>query len=768
MWGILWGFVSATCISGWPYTVSLYASVAIAIGVCLIDYIQQSTHRFAVMWGWVLGLCYVYICLFVYEKQLFADDYRGKDVVVEGRISSLPRFQAPFCHFSLDSEVIASQPLHRRLSLYWLTPDGCVMQPGEQWHLVARLKPIRGVDTDGSVPQDYYARIAGTHAMGYVKSKTNPYRISSATWHYPFLRMQSTLWKQYQAVCPECVHGEVIAALLLGLSQEVSEETRGQFAETGISHLLAISGLHVGLMAQFASGLVRTLWSLLGVCLYRYPAPYAAQIGGVFCAFLYMMISGMGVPALRAVLMQGMRYMVSHSGSYFSLGQLLLSAATLTACYWPPLLWSRGFLLSYGAVACLAIGFYGRQHCRSWYYRYLHAQCVVTIGLYPITIAFWQQFSLYSLLLNIVAIPVFAFIIVPLTAILALVLAFPSLAHPLARFIDVLLSYSLYVVDWVRALPYSVIPCAPQSMGCYLIVCLMGCIALLPPGLYARYMLIPLGSLLPYSYQQAAMAPGELRVTVLDVGQGLAVWLQTANHHVLFDTGPGFMGGYSAGEQIIWPYMRYHGFHVIDTVIVSHPDLDHKGGLAALLTHATVQKGLSSAPGVFPPAIEQLCHAGMHWEYDGVAFQVLWPASDKHLSKNDRSCVLQVRAKDRTLLLTGDMEKRGEKQLLQQVASQQIAADVLIAPHHGSKGSSSVDFIAAVKPRQVIFATGANNRFHFPHLDTWKRYDCGHSRVCYDTARDGSIQLYTDGVSWNTQTNRAQHQMWWQWVNNHL
>lgn len=768
MWGLLWGFIIAIVISGWSCNNSLYASIALAIAVLLIDYIQQSTHRSMVFIGWLLGMMYVYLCLFLYENQFFAGKFSGRDVAIEGDVSGIPYFQAPFCHFSIDTHTIAGKRMSRRVGLYWLTAEGCPMLPGEQWHLVTRLKPIRGVDTDGSIPQDYYARITGMHAMGYVKGKITPYRLSTGGWHYLFLRMQYRLWHQYQSLCPECVHGDVIAALLLGLSQEVRDETRRQFAETGISHLLAISGLHVGLMAQFARAIIIPFWSGVGICLLRYPAPYAAHTGAVLFAFLYMMTSGMGVPALRAVLMQGMRYGVARLGVYFSLGRLLLCAATLTALYWPPLLWSHGFLLSYGAVACLAIGFYGREHRRSWYYRYLHAQCVVTIGLLPVTIAYWQQFSLYSLLLNIVAIPLFAFIIVPLTALLASVLAFSSIAHPLARFIDLVLSYSLWVVDWVRTLPYSVISCAPQQIGCYCICLLMGCIALLPPGLYARYMLIPLGFLLPQSIEAVRMDQGALRVTVLDVGQGLAVWLQTANHQVLFDTGPGFMGGYSAGEQIIWPYMRYHGFHAIDKVIISHPDLDHKGGLAALLNHAPVNEGLTSVAGVFPPAIERLCHAGMHWEYDGITFQVLWPEAGRNLSKNNRSCVVQVRAKDHTILLTGDMEKLGEKLLLKSPFVSQLASDILIAPHHGSKGASSQGFIDAVGPRQVIFATGANNRFHFPHADTLRRYGCGHSRACYDTARDGSIELYTEGSTWTTQTNRAQHLMWWQWVKNML
>lgn len=768
MWGLLWGFVIATIISGWSYYNSLYASIALVIAVVLIDSIQQSTHRFTVCIGWLLGMSYVYVCLFFYEQALFAHTVLGKDIILEGYVSDIPRFQAPFCHFSIDTKRIKGQPMPRRVGLYWLIPTGCPMLPGEYWHLVTRLKPIRGVDTDGALPQDYYARIKGMHAVGYVKDKTTPYKVSAAGWHYPFLRMQYMIWQQYQRVCPDCIHDDIIAALLLGLSQEIRTETRQQFVETGISHLLAISGLHVGLMAQCTRVVIAPLWSMLGMCLLRFPAPYVAQIGAMISAFLYMMISGMGVPALRTVIMQGMRYGVSSRGGHFSLGQLLLCAATLTALYWPPLLWSYGFLLSYGAVACLAIGFYGRAHCRSWYYRYLHAQCVVTAGLLPLTIAFWQQFSVYSLLLNIVAIPFFAGIIVPLTAVLAIVLAFPGVAHPIAHCIDILLSYSLWVIDWVRTLPYSVIAYAPQQIGWYFIYLLMGCVALLPPGLYVRYMLLPLGTLLLQSYDASGIAQGALRVTVLDVGQGLAVWLQTAHHQVLFDTGPGFVGGYSAGEQIIIPYMRYHGFHSIDTVIISHPDLDHKGGLAALLAHVPISKGLSSVSGVFPAQIEQLCHAGMHWDYDGVTFQVLWPESETVLSKNNRSCVVKVRAKNKTLLLTGDMEKQGEKLLLKSALASQLAAEILIAPHHGSKGASTSNFIAMVEPQQVIFSTGANNRFHFPHTDTVRRYDCGHSRICYNTARDGSITLDTEGTTWITYTNRAQHMMWWQWGHNML
>ena len=218
---------------------------------------------------------------------------------------------------------------------------------------------------------------------------------------------------------------------------------------------------------------------------------------------------------------------------------------------------------------------------------------------------------------------------------------------------------------------------------------------------------------------------GEAQVDVLDVGQGLAVFIQTAKHRLLYDTGVQFYHGSDMGKLAILPYFRYQGIHHLDKIVISHPDLDHRGGLLSIEQKISLRELLVNNVTYYHRG--KNCHQYPDWEWDGVKFHFL--AIQSKLDKtNNTCCVLQVSTQGGVLLLPGDIEKQAEMYLIQHHA-QPLHSDVLIVPHHGSKTSSSSQFIQQVAPKYAIISFGFDNRYHFPHQETLNTLSNEHVKV---------------------------------------
>jgi competence protein ComEC len=237
--------------------------------------------------------------------------------------------------------------------------------------------------------------------------------------------------------------------------------------------------------------------------------------------------------------------------------------------------------------------------------------------------------------------------------------------------------------------------------------------------------------------QPARPPAGEAWVDVLDVGQGLAVLVRTAEHTLLYDTGPRYGAETSAGQRIVVPFLHAIGVAWLDALVVSHRDQDHSGGLEAVRAHAPIARFLTSMTGVGA----EPCAAGQFWEWDGVRFAILHPLERDYLGKakrtNSMSCVLRVWNDGGAILLTGDIETDNERALIAR-AGKELRSDVLVAPHHGGRGSSSPAFVAAVAPRDAIFSAGYRNRFGHPRAEVLERYAASRQ---WRTARDGDVQV---------------------------
>ena len=418
---------------------------------------------------------------------------------------------------------------------------------------------------------------------------------------------------------------------------------------------------------------------------------------------------------------------------------------------------TMSFWLSFGSVALIIYGISSRLMPKGMWWKLGRMQWVIAIGLIPLSIGLFQQCSFVSFIANSIAIPWVGFVVVPLTLLGCFVLLFSAAAggfilsiadHMLALLWKILtyLSHMQWFI-WYQVIPEQWI----------LIVATLGIVMLLlPSGFPGRYFgfiwLMPL-----IFYHHPVPDLGQVWFTLLDVGQGLSAVIQTKNHVAVYDAGPKLSSNYDMGESVVTPFLHSIGAKKIDMLIISHGDNDHVGGAAALFSHFPVLQTRTSDPEKLLPFPAQYCLRGESWEWDHVKFSFLYPSQDKLDLDNNSSCVLRVTdANQKHILLTGDIEKKAEKYLIQ-IDPGHLDANILVAPHHGSKTSGVTEFINKVNPTYVLFPVGYRNRYHFPHAMVVQKYQDRHAKL-FSTEERGAIQFVT---SKNPILYRDDHKHYW-------
>jgi competence protein ComEC len=262
-----------------------------------------------------------------------------------------------------------------------------------------------------------------------------------------------------------------------------------------------------------------------------------------------------------------------------------------------------------------------------------------------------------------------------------------------------------------------------------------------------------------------APLPGEAWITALDVGQGLAVVVRTATHTLVYDAGPAFGPDADSGGRILVPELRAAGARDIDLMVLSHEDTDHIGGALSVLESVEVQGLASSLPQGHAlnalVAAPRRCLAGESWDWDGVRLAFLHPRPDDvSVRRNNQSCVMRIEAGGAAMLLTGDVERLAELSLLHH---QEVRAEVMLVPHHGSRTSSSAEFIQAVAPRWAIVAVGYRNRFGHPNAEVLERYTSIGTSI-FRTDRDGAIHVLLGRAEVQVEGERARRPRYWRGV----
>lgn len=687
-------------------------------------------------------------------------ELEGRNLLVEGHIADIPGAAEHGFRFELDVLRAEADGVAVRIPSRVLLHSAYeLFQPraGEAWRLLVRLKRPHGYQNPGGFDYEGHLFRQRLRAKGYVRADLAPQRLESAALRYGVDRLRDELGRRIRALMPEHPFAGVIVALANGDARGIGEPQWRVLRASGTVHLVAISGLHISLIAGVVFFLARFLWALPGTTVLRVPAPVFGAVSALAAAAAYAALAGFVVPAQRALIMLAVAMSGIVLRRRFPPAQVLAAALLLVLLYDPLSAMAAGFWLSFAAVAVILFVAH-EESAGSRLRRFGTLQLAITLGLLPLMLALFQQVSLSAPLANLLAVPVFDFAAVPLTlgGIVALGVLPEAVAGALFQAAGWLMQLLWPAIEALARLEYSQWT-QPQPPLWTLACAIAGILWLLAPrGWPARWVgavwLLPMLLVRP-----PGPAAGEVWLTLLDVGQGLSAVVRTQNHVLVFDAGPRFGPAFDTGAAVVVPYLRAVGVGRIDTLVVSHADNDHQGGVASLLAALPTERVLSSVAGLAAPA--QPCEAGQAWRWDGVEFAMLNPTQARFSRRNDDSCVLRVQSPHGALLLPADIEARAERRLIERYGAG-LAADVLIAPHHGSRSSSTAAFIEAVRPRHVLFPVGYRNRHRHPHPEVVARYAAAGARL-HDSPASGALELRLRATGIEDSAYRREHRRYW-------
>jgi len=480
----------------------------------------------------------------------------------------------------------------------------------------------------------------------------------------------------------------------------------------------------------------------------RVPALRAGALLGLLGALGYAALAGFSLPTQRALIMLAIALGGVMLGRQVSPARTL-SLALFTVVLIDPLApLSVGFWLSFGAVGMILIMLAGRLGAPKAARQLIRVQWGITLGLMPLLLLFFGEASSLSPLVNLLMVPWFAFVLVPVALVGLPLLAWPAAAALWAPWMGMLANWTFDGLTWCSQLPLPPVQLTHLPFWSWPPLLAGTLLLLLPAGLPGR----PIGLLMVLPvlfYPSPRPGPGEYWFTLLDVGQGLACVVETTDHLLIYDTGPAYASGFNAADAALLPYLAAGGYRHIDRLVVSNNDQDHAGGLATLQASLTVDDLISGESSEIERA--RPCLGGERWRWDGVDFAILHPLSgDLFAGANDRSCVLQISNGRWTVLLTGDIEAQAEALLLARYG-EGLGAQILVAPHHGSNTSSTAPFVAAVHPRWVLFSTGYRNRYGFPREAVVERWRSRGATIL-DSAREGALQFHLNAADGPLQT----------------
>ncbi len=660
----------------------------------------------------------------------------GEDLILIGHVAGLPesgdrrtRFLFDVDHYIVEGE---RHPWPARVRLNWYAQHPPELLAGEAWRLQVRLKRPWGFRNPGSFDYERWLFAERIRATGYVRYDNRPLESRSVPWRYRLDRARQHLSTVLQQPLSGQAGG-LFRALAVGDRRGIEPSTWEVLRVTGTAHLLAISGMHIGLLAALVFWITRRLWRLGGErVLLWLPAPRAAALLATLAALVYAAMAGFAIPTQRALVMLAVVMLALWRLRPLAPGRTLAWAGLLVLLLDPLAVLSAGFWLSFAAVALILYALGGTRP-RSRVHQWLRIQGWITLGLAPLLIAWFQQVSLVAPLANLVAIPLVSLLIVPLALLGTLAaLTFPAagsvLLTGLGWLLEALLGILASMADW----PFS----HWQTGGGGIVVLVLlgiGLLLLLPGRYLAPILCLPLllgGGARP--------APGEAWLTLLDVGQGLSAAVQTHSRLLIFDTGPRYSASFDTGAAVVVPYVRHSGYTGIDHLVISHGDNDHIGGLASVREALPVATLSTSVPEEIQGAGHRPCKAGQRWQWDGVTFEFLAPGPTRS-GGNDASCVLRIEAGGQVALLSGDIEQAGERSLLRRQRAK-LAADILVAPHHGSLTSSTPAFVSAVNPGYVLYPVGYRNRYRFPRPAVIARYTGSGARQ-YRVDEQGALRF---------------------------
>lgn len=685
-------------------------------------------------------------------------EFEGRPLSVTGVVADLPVETVAGQRFALAVED-ASQSIPSRLLLSLSAPRDTLQEdpdrdpaeaapraaasrvrPGERWRFTVVLQRPHGAANPHGT--DYEATLfeRGLRATGRVLLSPSPERLDDfVPAPMTFVhRLRDRVRERFREALPGRDYAGVLIALAVGDQQAIPQAQWEVFRRTGIAHLVSISGLHVSMVGVLVGALVGWRWRRMPRRVVRVPAIKAAAASGLLAAAAYAALAGLAIPTQRSLIMLAVVALALLSGREIGSVRVLAAALLCVVGFDPWAVLAPGFWLSFGAVAIIMLMLGGRMRRPGPWRAALVTQVGITVATVPALLGLFQSFSLVSPLANAFAIPLVSFAITPVT-LLAIVLP----ARPLLKLAHLLTEWMMHGLEWLASLPHAMWQQA-AAPGELVIAATLGVLWLLlprgtPARLAAAFAAVPL-----LGWSPERPAAGEFRLTALDVGQGTAVHVQTATHDLVYDAGPAYGAHMDAGARVVLPYLRAQGLPRVDRLVVSHDDADHSGGVPAVLGGVAVGEIVAEAAVIqrwaaLHDGLGRQCEAGLRWDWDGVRFAALAP--DRSLRDeadgNDASCVLHISAAGGSALLAGDIERTAERDLVAAYGAE-LAADIVLVPHHGSRSSSGEAFVQATGADAAIFSVGYRNRYRHPHDEIVRRWSEAGASI-WRSDRDGAV-----------------------------
>jgi competence protein ComEC len=667
--------------------------------------------------GYCLGLGYAHVQV----RTGLDESCLGETIMTQGTITGLPlRGDGHRTRFDLRIEQITPSQCLRaeipiKVRVNWYEADQEVI-PGQRWRLPLKFRTTRNFYNPGGF--DYEAALLdqGIRYTAYVRD--SPELIGRGG----RLNLDVLRWsiaRRIAASLPASEFAGIIQALVVGDRSAITAAQWQTLRHSGTLHLMAISGLHIGMLAGIGFFLGAGLWRLLPKAALHIAAPRVGAVTALLFALCYATLAGFSLPTQRALVMLSAAMLAVILRRRVAPGSLLSLAVFIILLLDPFAVTQAGFWLSFIAVGLLLFGM-ERNREVSRLSQWGRTQWVLLIGLLPLSLLFFQGTTLVAPPANLIAIPWVGVTVIPPALLGSLLqglgidsgaLLLEVAARSLSLIWPILESLQDLSFSWV-SMPAPTPPVLLMALGGVALL-------LAPSGWPGR----AVGGiwLLPMLFSPAPHPEnGAFWLELLDVGEGLAAVVRTQQHILVYDTGPRFSPRFDTGSAVLLPFLRQNGIDQIDTLLISHGDNDHIGGARSLLDALPVYRTLSSVPEKLGKNAET-CRVGQQWTWDGVEFTILHPSRDWSFTGNDRSCVLKVANAEHSVLLTGDIEAISEFRLRKEAAAD-IRSEILFVAHHGSTSSSTPDFIRAVAPEIALVSTGYRNRFGFPRPDIMARY----------------------------------------------
>ena len=692
-----------------------------------------------------------------------SEEFDSKTVLISGVIDDIVEVRQESIRFLVKPASIQNyqKPLPELVRLSWYQ-DIRPPKAGERWQFLVKLRKPWGFQNPGGFDFQRWLFVERIGATGYVRPSTENRKLSGPAW-WNVNQYREHLSEIISSQCSSCEYVGLFKALVLGFRGEISQPQRQVLQDTGTAHLIAISGLHIGLIAALFYFVGRWSWHF-GLYRLFFNRRECASTISLLAATAYAALAGFSLPTTRALVMLAVIVIALLLRRSVNLLNSIAIALVLILVFDPLSVGSTSLWLSISALLVIALGQYLMQNRASWIKQLISIQFLFSLLFVPLTMLLFQQASVSGFLANLIAIPLLSFVILPLVLIATAFSSFELLLGAwLFRFADSIMSVlyeylNLLLEVGLVAFRHAGVPAA------LLFTAAVGLILLCVPASLNLRRIGLLFILFPIIWRVDPLKHGEYRVTVLDVGMGTSIVVETKTHSLIYDFGPGNNRGFSAGEWVVKPFLRYQGIEQPDMMIISHVDQDHSGGFVSFLSELRPGRLISGTTAEVQKRFAlnstlRSCHGYPAWRWDGVEFQFLETNNLKsRQSTNNRSCVLKITG-HHTSLLSGDIEADQEDRLVDEFGKK-LSADILVAPHHGSLTSSTARFVEQVSPDITVFTVGRNNRWRFPRKDVLARYEAVGSQI-YRTDQHGAISLLSISNSLQSLSFRQNHQRIW-------